>query len=136
MQSATVATTVQPAKARSRCTSATQELADQKRCEDNIVTTDFQRSHCMKIIPESKPIANKEVQRQEEHVATNVFKTESLRGGTAEREEVADEEAEATASAKQTFQVVVVTVIVITVGSRLQPQKACAERVRKAPHHT
>ena len=48
-------------------------------------------------------------------------KTESLRRGTAQREEVADEEAEAAASAKQTFQVVVVTVIVITVGSKLQP---------------
>ena len=49
-----------------------------------------------------------EVRRKYELVATNVFETESLQEGEAERgEEVADEEAVAAAGAKQAFQVVV-----------------------------
>ena len=49
---------------------------------------------------ESKACCQQEVQRKADHVATNVFKNESLREGNTEREEVADEEAVAAASAK------------------------------------
>ena len=57
------------------------------------------------------------------------------REGKVVREDVADEEAVAAASAKQTFQVVVVIAIVLTVESRLQPKKARAERVLRASRH-